>query len=109
MSGHRNFNELRAKMSPESRQRSHEMANEMHREYVLSEIRRQVGLTQCEMADRLNVSQPAYSCYENGKDIRIGTLSRIVTGMGGSLSILVHIDGQDFPMRFDNEPSMAMA
>ena len=109
MSGHHNFNELRAKMSPESRQRAHEMAKEMHREYVLAEIRRQVGLTQCEMAERLNVSQPAYAGYESGQDIRVGTLSRIISGMGGTLSINVHIGDEDFPMRFDNELAMALA
>ena len=43
MNGHRNFNELLAKMSPERRARVKAEADDLHREYVLSQIRQQVG------------------------------------------------------------------
>ena len=39
MSGHCNFKELVAKMSPERRARIQAEADELHREYVLSQIR----------------------------------------------------------------------
>ena len=38
MSGHRNFNELLAKMSPERRARVKAEADDLHREYELSQI-----------------------------------------------------------------------
>lgn len=43
---HRNFKELMAKMSPERRARVKDDANELHREYALSQIRQQVGFAQ---------------------------------------------------------------
>lgn len=43
MSGHRNFNELLAKMSPDRRARVKAEADDLHREYVLSQIRQQVS------------------------------------------------------------------
>ena len=38
MSGHRNFNELLTKMSPERRARVKAEADDLHREYVLSQL-----------------------------------------------------------------------
>ena len=39
MSGHRNFNELLTKMSPERRARVKAEADDLHREYILSQLR----------------------------------------------------------------------
>lgn len=50
MSGHHPWAELRTKMSPERQARIKAEADKMHREYTLSEIRRQAGFTQCQMA-----------------------------------------------------------
>ena len=58
------FSELKAKFSPEQRKRLDAEVDEMNREYVLSQLRSEVGLTQCEMAERLSISQPAYAAYE---------------------------------------------
>ena len=77
MSGHRNFNELLAKMSPERRARIKAEADDLHREYVLSQIRQQVGFTQADVAERLGVSQPTYAECERGSNMRIGTLQKI--------------------------------
>lgn len=61
MSGHRNFNELLSKMSQERRTRIKNEADNLHRAYVLAQIRQQVGVTQAEVAQRLGVSQPTYA------------------------------------------------
>ena len=50
MSGHRSFNTLRQRMSPERRAANEAAAAEMHREYALNEIRREMGFTQAELA-----------------------------------------------------------
>ena len=99
MSGHRNFNELRARMSPE-RRAANKAAAEMHREYVLAQIRREVGVTQTDMADRLGVAQPTYATQERNDNMRIGTLRRIVSALGGVLKMQVEIDGRDYPLGF---------
>ena len=81
-----NFSELKAKFSPEQRKHLDAEVDEMNREYVLSQLRSEVGLTQCEMAERLSISQPAYAAYEKAGNMRIGTLQKIVTALGGALS-----------------------
>lgn len=96
MSGHRNFNELLAKMSPERRVRVKAEADDLHREYVLSQIRQQVGFTQADVAERLGVSQPTYAEFERGNNMRIGTLRKIVTALGGELTLQVSISGREY-------------
>ena len=98
MSGHHSFENLRAKMSTERRARNAAAAESMNREYVLSQIRRELGRTQAEMASRLDVSQPTYSACEKSDNMRIGTLRRIVEAMGGVLSFHVEIGGRDYAL-----------
>mgnify|MGYP002674470485 FL=1 len=100
MSGHRNFNGLRARMSPERRAANEAAAAELNREYVLAQIRREIGVTQADMADRLGVAQPTYATQERNDNMRIGTLRRIVGALGGVLKMQVEIDGRDYPLGF---------
>ena len=99
MSGHHLWSELLAKMPAERRKRIKEDADKMHREYTLSEIRRQAGFTQCQMAEKLNVSQLAYAGFESSDNMRIGTLQKIVTALGGELSLRVLIDGYEYDLQ----------
>ena len=95
MSRHHPWSELRAKTSPERQARIKADADKMHREYTLSEIRRQAGFTQCQMAEKLNVSQPAYATFEKGGNLRVGTLQKIATALGGELSLKIKLHGDD--------------
>ena len=71
MSGHRSFNTLRQRMSPERRAANEVAAAEMRREYALNEIRREMGFTQAELADRLDISQPSFAACEKSDNIVI--------------------------------------
>ena len=71
MSGHRSFNTLRQRMSPERRAANEVAAAEMRREYALNEIRREMGFTQAELADRLDISQPSFAACEKSDIHRI--------------------------------------
>lgn len=102
MSGHRNFNELRARMSPERRAANAAAAAEMNREYVLSQIRHEAGLTQTDIAGRLGIAQPTYAAQERNGNMRIDTLRKIVTALGGVLKMRVEIDGKDYPLGFSS-------
>ena len=73
--------------------------DDLHREYVLSQIRQQVGFTQADVAERLGVSQPTYAECERGSNMRIGTLQKIVTALGGELSFHVLIGGRDYNLQ----------
>lgn len=75
------------------RVRVNEHLGALHSEYTLSDIRRRVGLTQCQMAEKLNVSQPAYASFEKGSNLRVGTLQKIVSALGGELSLNIKFHG----------------
>ena len=73
----RDFKELEAKMSPESRARAHAKARELMAEMLLAEIRKFVGLTQEDLAAALGITQPSLSKLENQDDMHVSTLRRL--------------------------------
>src|SRR5215469_3601837 len=83
----KNFNELRAKMSPEARARSEEKANQYRKEMALDELREARQLTQEHLAKFLGVKQAAISKMERRTDMYVSTLQSFVRAMGGTLSI----------------------
>ena len=95
MSGRHPWSEHMAEMPAERRKRIKEDADTLHREYTLSEIRRQAWLTQCQIAEKLNVSQPAYVSFEKGGSLRVGTLQKIAFALGGELLLNIKLHGGD--------------
>ncbi|MGB7022275.1 MAG: XRE family transcriptional regulator [Candidatus Acidiferrales bacterium] len=83
----KNFKELRAKMSPESRARAEAKANQMTREMALDELREARLLTQEQLAEQLNVRQPAVARMERRADMYVSTLRGVIKAMGGELDI----------------------
>ncbi len=83
----RNFNELRAKMSPERRARNAQRAKEALAAMPLEELREARELTQNQLAQVLNVSQGAVSKVERRADMYISTLRSYVRAIGGDLQI----------------------
>jgi DNA-binding XRE family transcriptional regulator len=91
----RNFNELRAKMSPESRARVEERVKATLAAMPLEELREARELTQTQLAQVLQVSQGAVSKVERRADMYISTLRSYVSAMGGDLQIrAVFPDGE---------------
>ena len=64
MSGNRSFDTLRSRMSAERMEANVAAAQEMNRSYVLSQIRREIGMTQVEVANKLDIAQPTYAAFE---------------------------------------------
>lgn len=66
----------------------------------LAELRKQVDLTQNEMADLLGVKQPTVAGMEKeGQDIRLSSLKRYIEAVGGKLSLNVEMpDGRHIGM-----------
>jgi len=91
----RNFQELEAKMAPERRARAEMKAKEIMGDMLLAEIRKQMGLTQKELAAALNIKQPTLSKIEAQEDMQIGTLTRIIEALGGQLELIAHLPGVD--------------
>lgn len=91
----RNFKELEAKMSPQSRARAAARTQEMMAEMLLAEIRNLVGLTQEELATTLGITQPSLSKLENQDDMQISTLRRLIEALGGQMEIIAHLPKGD--------------
>ena len=84
MAGHTNFETLRAKMSPQQRERSAQKLEELNVEMLLAELRKHSGMTQRELADILGIKQPTLSAREKQDDMEIGTVQTDATFIGTS-------------------------
>lgn len=67
--------------------------------WTLSDLRKLAGLTQCEMATKLGVTQPAYAVFEKSVNLRAGTLQKIITAIGGELHFKVRLHGHNFNLK----------
>jgi DNA-binding XRE family transcriptional regulator len=83
--GRKGFGELRKQIDADPQRRARV---EDYKAAMLRDLRRELDLTQAEMADRLSVSQENVSQIERGEsDIRVSTLSRYVEALGGQLEV----------------------
>ena len=92
MSGRHSFSELTKGVSPERRRRIDETKRELLAEMPLYELRRARALTQQELAQMLEVNQPAISKLEQRADVYISSLRSYIEAVGGKLKIVA-----DFP------------
>ena len=88
MAGHKPWSELTKNFSPERRRRIDEMTNKMIAEMPLHELRRARALTQQDLAQALNVNQPAVSKMEQRTDAYISSLRSYIEAVGGKLKII---------------------
>ncbi|MCX5688838.1 MAG: helix-turn-helix transcriptional regulator [Planctomycetota bacterium] len=90
------WNGLKQKMSPESRGRVEARVQETLRTMPLAEIRKAIGLTQADLAGRLEVSQGSVSKFENAADMYLTTLRKYVEALGGQLHLTARFaDGRE--------------
>jgi DNA-binding Xre family transcriptional regulator len=61
---------------------------------TLAALRARAGLTQAELARRLGISQSDLSKLERRKDIRLSTLRRYATALGGDLRVVIERAGE---------------
>ena len=84
----RKFSDLRARMSPESQERSRSKARTLLRSVPLQELRQARGLSQKDLATALNVQQPTIARIEKRTDRYISTLRSHIEAMGGELEVI---------------------
>jgi predicted XRE-type DNA-binding protein len=83
----RNFRELEAKMSPESRACSRVLYEKYRAEMPMHLLREAREMTQVHLAKVLGVNQAAVSKLERRTDMYVSTLQSFVKAMGGELKI----------------------
>jgi transcriptional regulator with XRE-family HTH domain len=62
---------------------------------ALRDLRAQLGITQGQLAKRMAVSQEFVSKLERGADPRLSSITRYVQAMGGEVTIVVALPGQE--------------
>ncbi|WP_419995984.1 helix-turn-helix domain-containing protein [Streptomyces boninensis] len=65
------------------------------RAHRLAEMRKQLGLTQSDVASRMHVRQERVSAIERGKttSAEVGTIAAYVAALGGKLEIVAEFNG----------------
>ena len=95
MSGRHPFSELTKNFTPERRRRIAAMKNKLLADMPLHELRRARALTQQELAETLNVNQPAVAKLEQRTDFYVQSLRSYVEAVGGRLKIIAEFpDGE---------------
>jgi hypothetical protein len=91
----KNFADLEAQMSPESKARSEAQYRELVAQMPLCELRQARELSQVKLAAAMNVNQAAVSKLERRTDMYISTLRGYIRAMGGDLDIVARFpEGQ---------------
>jgi predicted transcriptional regulator len=88
MSGRHQFQELTRDFTPERRRRVDAKKAELSAEMALRELRQAMALTQQDLADRLQVNQPAVAKMEQRTDMYISSLRSYIESIGGELRIV---------------------
>ena len=95
MSGHHPFSELTRNFTPERRRRVKLMKSKLLADMPLHELRRARALAQQELAETLNVDQPAAAKLEQRADIYVSSLRSYIEAVGGRLKIIAEFpDGE---------------
>ena len=95
MSGRHPFSELTKNFTPERRRCITAMKNKLLDDMPLHELRRARALTQQELAETLNVNQPAVAKLEQRADIYVSSLRSYIEAVGGRLKIIAEFpDGE---------------
>ncbi len=88
MSGHRPFTDLTKGFSEERRQRINAIKAELKAEMPLHQLRQALKITQKDLAEQLQVKQPAVAKLEQRTDMYVSSLRGFIEAAGGKLRIV---------------------
>lgn len=66
--------------------------------HQLGELRRELGVDQVELAERLGMTQGGISKLERSADPKLSTLRKLTEALGGTLRIEVEVEGKTFQL-----------
>ena len=84
---------LKRRMSPGARARVDARVRQTLDSMPLAEIRKAIGLTQTDLAGKLDVAQGSVSKIENAADMYLTTLRKYVEALGGQLRLTATFPG----------------
>ena len=89
----KNFEELRARMSPERRIRVEQRIRETIASMPIAQVRKAREMTQIELALRMGKPQGEISKIENRLDVHVSTLKAYIEALGGHLVLRAEFPG----------------
>lgn len=93
--------ELLAMESSENKKRIQEKSERLKEDYLLTQIRNDLNMSQTELAKALGISRPAVSKMEKMKqNIGILTLKKYIEARGGQLSLQIRMPTGDLRSYF---------
>lgn len=99
MAGHTPWREVRATLAPEVQ----EGIDALTASYRLRDLREARGLTQTEVADRLEIRQVSVSRMESRSDVRVSTLRSVIEAMGGRMEIRATFPDAEYIIEIGDE------
>ncbi|MBF1164957.1 MAG: XRE family transcriptional regulator [Dechloromonas agitata] len=75
----------------------------------LKSLRRHLGLSQNDLANRLQVSQPHIAQLESQTDMHVQTLQRYIAALGGSLLLAAQLPDGTHDIHLDSNTSTSAA
>ncbi|MCP2730790.1 helix-turn-helix domain-containing protein [Limnofasciculus baicalensis] len=91
MTVYKTYKEVRNGFSPEAQARITAGANKIREQLkILRTLREVAGISQEELAERLDVKHPDISQLEEREEIALNTLVEVVVALGGSLDITIN-------------------
>ncbi len=96
MASRHKWKDLEAKLSPDRRAKVKADTHKLSEEYLaLQALRQSLNITQEELAELMEVSQHVVSKMENGHNMYISTLQRMIEALGGELKLVAHFPDRD--------------
>lgn len=95
----RKWDDVRRPVTPDRRRRIDEIKDAMETAMDLGQLRQGRGLSQSDVAHRLQVSQTRVSKIEREDDLYLSTLRRYVEAMGGRLEMRAVFEDDDQEVR----------
>lgn len=93
------WNNLKRKISPQAQARVDARVKATLQTMPLAEIRKAIGMTQADLAGKLDVAQGSVSKIENATDMYLTTLRKYVEALGGELHLTATFaDGRVWPI-----------
>ena len=106
MTGHKKFSNLTKDFSTERKAKIASQTAKLKEEMALAELRQSLKISQAQLAEKLQIKQPAISRLENRTDMYVSHLRQVIEAMGGELKITAKFP--DVEVTITNFENLAM-